>query len=391
MRETVEKPNYFTFTNHEVRLNPAAENGIHLEIGTMPAIFVEKSKPQNTDCTKHKVRARTHQADPFVGQKSRTFPTLAKAMAFQKKLEGQLAKGDFSFFSQVQRHLSMSGVIGAYINSPLFIDLKVGVIPLLKRIALTPFGSAPADQLKAYHWFNLAKDMHDNWGNKPQTVAHNLSVLRSTLQNCKTMLRLDIELGGYADAIATSRRIGFISRSEERTRRPTKAELNAIAVELRSSRHKIPMLDIVEFALETGARRGEICSEKICWGNWNAESRILTISNRKTPKQGQKITSTFELSLKAIEIIMRQPKSKDSDPIFPYKANSVSASWRRTMKKLEIKDLHFHDLRAEALCRLYEENWSLSAISKVSGHRDLNILNNIYLRFYPTRASLLAA
>ena len=361
----------------------------------MPATFVEKSKPQNTDCTKHKVRARTHQADPFAGQKSRTFPTLAKAMAFQKKLEDQLAKGDFGFFSQTQKHLSMSDVIGACINSPLFIDLKTEVAHLLKRIALTPFGSAPANQLEAYHWFNLAKDMHVTWGNKPQTVAHNLSVLRSILQNCKTMLRLEVELGGYADAMATARRKGYISRSEERTRRPTEGELNAIAKELQkqslNSRHTIPMLDIVEFAQETAARRGEICSEKICWGNWNAENRTLTITNRKTPIRGQKITSTFELSPKAIEIIERQPRGKDSDPIFPYKADSVSAAWQRTMKKLEIEDLHFHDLRAEALCRLYEANWSLPAISKVSGHRNLNILNNIYLRLYPTQPSRLAA
>lgn len=361
----------------------------------MPATFIEKSKPQNTDCTKHKVRARTHQADPFVGQKSRTFSTLAKAMTFQKKLEGQLAKGDFSFFSQVQRHLSMSDVIEACINSPLFIDVKAEVSSLLKRIALTPFRSAPAKQLEAYHWFKLAECMYNEWGNKPQTVAHNLSVLRSTLQNCKTMLRLEIELSGYADAISTSRRKGYISRSGERTRRPTEAELNAISAELKkqslSDRYTIPMLDIVDFALETAARRGEICSEQICWRNWNPECRTLTISNRKTPNKGKKISSTFELSSKAIEIIMRQPRSSDSDPIFPYNADSVSAAWQRTMKKLEVEDLHFHDLRAEALCRLYEASWSLPAISKVSGHRDLNILNNIYLRFYPTQPSRLAA
>ena len=360
----------------------------------MPSIFID-SVSNTKGLKKYKVRVRAFKGESVTGQKTRTFSTKAKAIAFQKKVEAQFAKGDFSFFSQAQRHLPMSGVIGACINSPLFIDLKAGVSSLLQRIALTPFGSAPAKQLEAYHWFKLAECMYNEWGHKPQTVAHNLSVLRSTLQNCKTMLRLEIDLDGYADAISTSRRKGYISRSEERTRRPTGAELNAITAELKkqilSSRNKIPMLDIVEFAQETAARRGEICSEKICWRNWNPECRTLTISNRKTPNKDKKISSTFELSSKAIEIIMRQPRGNDSDPIFPYNADSVSAAWQRTMKKLEIQDLHFHDLRAEALCRLYEANWSLSAISKVSGHRDLNILNNIYLRLYPTLPSRLAA
>ncbi|MEZ8990008.1 site-specific integrase [Vibrio breoganii] len=361
----------------------------------MPSVVIEKTNPQNPNCTKTSVRARSNTGDPLKGQKKRTFKNPAQAEAFKKKLVAQFAKGDFSFFSQTQKHLSMSEVINACISSSLFIDLKAESASLLKRIARTSFGNAPANQLEAYHWFNLAKDMHVTWGNKPQTSAHNLSVLRSTLQNCKTMLRLEVELGGYADAMATARRKGYISRSEERTRRPTEDELNSITLELKkqslNSRHTIQMLDIVEFALETAARRGEICSEKICWGNWNAENRTLTINNRKTPIIGQKITSTFELSPRAIEIIERQPRGKDSDPIFPYNGDSVSASWQRTMKKLDIKDLHFHDLRAEALCRLYEANWSLPAISKVSGHRDLNTLNNIYLRFYPTLPSRLAA
>ncbi|MFS1945284.1 site-specific integrase [Vibrio lentus] len=361
----------------------------------MPSTFIEKSNPKNKYCTKHKVRARTLQTDPLVAQKSRTFSTKSKARAFEKKLKDKFEKGDLSFFSQTQKHLSMSEVINACISSPRFIDLKVERASLLKRIARTSFGNAPADQLKAHHWFNLAEHMHDKWGNQPQTVAHNMSVLRSTLQDCNTILQLEIELDGNAAATKTARRRGYISRSAERTRRPSEDELNSIALELKkqslNSRYKIPMLDVFEFALETAARRGEICSEKICWGNWNAENRTLTINNRKTPIIGQKIASTFELSPKAIEIIERQPRGKDSDPIFPYNGDSVSTSWQRTMKKLDIKDLHFHDLRAEALCRLYEANWSLPAISKVSGHRDLNILNNIYLRFYPTQPSRLAA
>nr|WP_277753883.1 tyrosine-type recombinase/integrase [Vibrio harveyi] len=43
-------------------------------------------------------------------------------------------------------------------------------------------------------------------------------------------------------------------------------------------------------------------------------------------------------------------------------------------------DLHYHDLRAEGACQLFESGLSIVEVSKITGHRDINILNNVYLR-----------
>ncbi|EKO3767788.1 tyrosine-type recombinase/integrase, partial [Vibrio metschnikovii] len=46
----------------------------------------------------------------------------------------------------------------------------------------------------------------------------------------------------------------------------------------------------------------------------------------------------------------------------------------------DIIDLHYHDLRAEGACQLFERGLNIVEISKITGHRDINVLNNIYLR-----------
>ncbi|WP_176703514.1 site-specific integrase [Aliivibrio sp. 1S128] len=334
-------------------------------------------------------------SDPISGQKTRTFSSLAQAKSFKKKLNANFAKGDYGFFSAMKTYSSLGIVINDYLSNPLtkkHINKKSA--SLLKRIATSPISSAPADKLESYHWYTLIEYMIEQWNIKPQTAANNLSILSSALKDCVTILRYRVALDSYSTAISTARRKGYIARSETRTRRPTKAELTKIELALKAEklaqRRTIPMLDIFNVAYQSAARLGEICGG-IAWQDLDEKSHLLTIRNRKNPTKGSSVSSTFELSKEVFEIIMRQPRGKDSDQIFPYNPSSVGSAWRTLMKKLEIKDLHFHDLRAEALCRLYEAGWTLSAISKVSGHRSLDILNNFYLRFYPTLPSRLAA
>lgn len=68
--------------------------------------------------------------------------------------------------------------------------------------------------------------------------------------------------------------------------------------------------------------------------------------------------------------------------------SEVSRIFRKVFAEAEIVDLHFHDLRHEATCRLYERT-TLSdvLIAKITGHRNLRML----LRYASLRGSDLAA
>lgn len=134
-------------------------------------------------------------------------------------------------------------------------------------------------------------------------------------------------------------------------------------------------------------RRGEIV--KATWGDYSAEKKSLTIRERKDPKKP--IDQDIWLSSEAIAIIERQPKGNLNEPIFPFSASTITTNWCALCKQLKISDLHFHDLRAEAACHYYLQGWNIVQIAKQTGHKDLNTLNDFYLRLGLTERQLLKA
>ena len=60
--------------------------------------------------------------------------------------------------------------------------------------------------------------------------------------------------------------------------------------------------------------------------------------------------------------------------MFPITANAFRLSWERVKRKAEIDDLHFHDLRHEAISRFFEMGLSVPEVALISGHRDMRML-----------------
>lgn len=52
----------------------------------------------------------------------------------------------------------------------------------------------------------------------------------------------------------------------------------------------------------------------------------------------------------------------------PYRGASVSASFQRAAKLLELNDITLHDLRHEGISRLFEAGLSIPEVSLISGH-----------------------
>jgi integrase len=72
---------------------------------------------------------------------------------------------------------------------------------------------------------------------------------------------------------------------------------------------------------------------------------------------------------KGWEIVKRRMKD-NPDRIFSYNADSVSANFTRTVKRLHIDDLHFHDLRHYAITALFRKGLTIPLVSIVSGHKN---------------------
>jgi integrase len=121
---------------------------------------------------------------------------------------------------------------------------------------------------------------------------------------------------------------------------------------------------IIEFAIQTGLRLSEITRVN----KEHIRENTLLVPKRKNGDTDVEIP----LSNKAIELLQTMEL-----PI-KLKSRGIQIKWQRLMKKYEIKDLHFHDLRHEALSRYLEKGISIQDVQVLSGHKDVRVLMRVY-------------
>lgn len=136
----------------------------------------------------------------------------------------------------------------------------------------------------------------------------------------------------------------------------------------RASQHKnAELLAIIVLALETAMRQGEIL--KLRWENINLKTRIAHLPETKNGS-----IRDVPLTLKARDTLIAVG-AKPSGPVFSYTANGFKSTWRYLVGELGINDLHFHDLRHEAISRLFElGSLGVMDVAAISGHKSLSML-----------------
>ena len=125
----------------------------------------------------------------------------------------------------------------------------------------------------------------------------------------------------------------------------------------------------VRFAIETGMRMGEILA--LTWHNVDMALRIATLPDTKTGDARQ-----VPLSTAAVAAISSLPRHISDGRVFWtwQRADSLENAWRRAVKTAGIEDLRFHDLRHEAVSRLFELGLNPMEVASISGHKTLQML-----------------
>lgn len=170
------------------------------------------------------------------------------------------------------------------------------------------------------------------------------------------------------------RKLGYNLKSRERDRRPTLDELGKLMKHYQDMQARrrsiINMMKVVGFALFSTRRLDEIT--RIRWDDLDEPGQRVLVRDMKNP--GQKIGNDVWCYLpdEAWKILQTMPRA--GEDIFPYSPESISTSWAKACKLLNIQDLHFHDLHHEGVSRLFEMDWDIPRVASVSGHRDWNSL-----------------
>lgn len=129
----------------------------------------------------------------------------------------------------------------------------------------------------------------------------------------------------------------------------------------------IDLYSIVVLALETAMRQGEIL--KLRWEHLNLKTRIAHLPETKNGSKRD-----VPLSVKARDALIRMGV-KTNGRVFGYTAQGLKSTWRFMLIKLGIADLHFHDLRHEAISRLFElGSLDMMEVAAISGHKSLTML-----------------
>ncbi len=205
------------------------------------------------------------------------------------------------------------------------------------------------------------------------TIAIDLSYISTVLKWARIVKHYDVDVSIVQRAREMLEPMGLSTKSNERKREASKDELITIfAAYQKKLRQKIPMEDIITFALASAMRQEEICSLEI--SDVDFDEKSIVIKNRKDPKQKSGNDMLVPLLGRAWELAEKYIGDRKSGRIFPYNSGSVSASFTRVCQECEIHDLRFHDLRHTAAGLLFEIGLHIEQVAVLTGHKDWKML-----------------
>jgi integrase len=135
-------------------------------------------------------------------------------------------------------------------------------------------------------------------------------------------------------------------------------------------RGRTPLLkQLVILAIETGMRRGELLGLR--WEHVHLAKRIVHLP---LTKNGE--SRDVPLSRRATDIltVLSEHKRPNVEVVFPMTGNSVRLAFEHLRVRAKMSNFHFHDLRHEAITRLFERGLNIAEVSAISGHKELRML-----------------
>lgn len=125
---------------------------------------------------------------------------------------------------------------------------------------------------------------------------------------------------------------------------------------------------LIAVALETGMRRGELAG--LVWDDVDLKRSILVLRDTKNGD-----TRTVPLSPAASEALKTLPRRLRGG-VFSMNEEAITREFQRLRDLCGIKGLNFHDLRHEAISRLFERtDLDAMEIRSISGHRTMQMLS----------------
>jgi len=285
---------------------------------------------------------------------TKTFTKKTDAEAWARQIEVDLEKGVYEVVQEAAE-IRLGDLLDRY---------QVEIAPTKKAVGWTDTLSKPIrGQLGSLNVAQLSPSKIAHYRDQrllscsAQTVKHEVCFIGRLLKVASMEWGLSLPNGNPVDRVAKPR----LPRG--RDRRISVDEEVVILRELTST----PRVRLaVMLALETAMRRSEII--KIDWRHVDLKRRVLHIPETKTDTP-----RTIPLSTRSIRIL-QYVRCQGVDKPFDMAPKSLSQAFVRACKRAGVEDLRFHDLRHEAVSRLFERGLNPMEVAAISGHKTLQML-----------------
>lgn len=307
-----------------------------------------------------------------------TFASKREARDWATGIEAQASHVAAGGFAPIPKGATVADLISKYIETTektkaggrqkLMGKTKAATLVMLQR----EIGAVKLASLNAVVLRDFIDRRKDN-GAGGVTISADLSFLSAVLKWGRHGRRLDLPERLALDARAGLTHSGMTTRSAEREREPTDAELARLFAHWEDSpRQRIPMPLLCRFALASGMRQGEIC--RLVIEDIDFENKTVVIRDRKDPRQKIGNDQTVPLLPEAWAIVAPLIENRVDGLLFPYSPASVSTAFTRACQATEIVDLHFHDLRHRATAQFFTMGLDIPRVALLTGHKSWAML-----------------
>lgn len=282
----------------------------------------------------------------------KTFTLQKDAQTWARNTELRLERGE----ALGRETVHLSTLLERYLSSVS--PLKKGhrqEVPRLKAWMKHPLASRDAASIRPAEIASY-RDMRMKAGKAPASVRIELSML-SAVFKCA---RHD---WGYS---LLSNPVSDIKRpipSKGRERRLDEGEFEALL----KVTYGTELYSLIVLAVETAMRAGELLSLE--WGNINLTKRTAILPDTKNGER-----RVVPLSSVALETLRALGPGQGA--VFAIsESHTISNAFKRATRKAGIVGLRFHDLRHEAVSRLFEKRLNTMEVASISGHKSLQMLS----------------
>ncbi|WP_175912660.1 site-specific integrase [Burkholderia sp. BCC1640] len=305
---------------------------------------------------------------------SRTFPTRVEAEAWLNEHEAEIRRRIHATKMETERQRIAAECEAQYRTLGDLMRRYLATVTPLKRSAeqeTLRMNGLLKHELADCPIINLDRQRVAEWRD-----VRLLTVSGSTVRRDMTLLAHVVKIGieEWAAPLAQNpfQKVRRPKESPPRDRRLRTGEESALLAACRDAR--APYLrPVVELALETAMRQSEIVA--LDWAHISLSGRYARLPMTKNgTARGVPLSARAAMILQSVPTAFDANGNRTGQVFAGVTTEAVKRSFIRAVRRAELRDFRFHDLRHEATSRFFERRLTVPEVARITGHKTWTML-----------------